>query len=345
MRFNLIIPTHRKAFLIKLLENILNQTVKPDRIIIIVDVKFRERFSVNETIQYLLNELKLRGTKITTIHSHLTGALNAFKVCTKAMEMFSTKGMNNYYQIMEDDVRYLSKGSLRFIKNYLKEYNPEFTYVKLIDIMNNQFLSELTVVNDITEYQKDNSIIMDTCGMIFNFNDTNFHKIRTFNKIIKDLDYSLIVDSFAFYYFSKDLKFDIINKPCVVSTIHEEQISSRPDAQTNESSLQWRYIFKKYGINNTYIKYDVYAQYVIKILSILKVKNITLPATKQKPTFKFYRDLYRITISGNPTRLEDSIKILLDNLEMVSYIHERSLEIDKKWFEVNPYLNLRLKGK
>lgn len=345
MIYNLIIPTHRKDFLIELLKNLETQIIKPDRIILIIDIIFREEFESSFAIKELITRIE-KFFQCIIINSHLTSAINAFKNCFIQMEVFTDINKDNYFQIIEDDVRFFSKGSIKYIKNYIINNNPEFLYVKLIDILNNKFINTFEISNKISKYDKEShSIVLDTCGMIFKFNKNNLNKISTFNKIIKDLDYTLIADAFALNYFTHNLEFNIIEKICIISNIHKNQISAKRDIQLEENSIQWKFIFKKYGINNKNIKYDVYAQFVIRIISVIKECNIELTEHSIKPTFGFIRKLYKISISNSPSKQKDFLNLFYNNLEIITWIYKKSLEIDKKWLEVNPFLKLDIMDK
>ena len=350
--FNIIIPTHRPEFLNKSLNTILNQSIKPDRIIIIADIILKN--GINEYVEKIRQSYS-KFPKIIIIQSHLSGALNAFKQCFKQMEVFFNPKFNNYFQILEDDATFLTKNTFKFIKKHIDKKNPEFLYVNLIDKQNDNFLTEPNISFNISKYNpEDHSIILDTCGMIFNFNEYNKHKIQLFNKIIKDLDYTLIADMFALKFFTHNLEFDIIERSCIQSIIHPNQISADLNIQPFENSIQWMHVFKKYGIKDKFIKHDVYHQIIIRMLATVKhIQNmqhmqhdkviVSLDEHKsEKPSFKCLRDFYRLLLIDNPFRFRDTIEFIKKYPNEILYIRNLSNLVDKKSIEVNPYLMEKL---
>lgn len=341
----LIIPTHRPEFLESLIYSISEQFTKPDRIIFILD-----QATETET-EELIRKKKflfqgLHDTKIYIVRSGLTGALNAFKQCFRQMEQFYDKTKNNYYQIIEDDVSYLTKRSLKYITDFIKAEQPEFFYVNVIDRLDDEFITDINFSDKIEYYDNSpdskHSIILDTCGMVFCFNDQNYNKIRTFNKIIKNLSYTLIADSFAFQFFASNLKFKLLNKTCIQSRIHNNQISANLESQIKENSIQWKREFKKHGIFNNHIKFDTYNQFLIKILSCIKYLNLDTRVEPIKPDYKFLKKLYLILI--NNSNLDTLLSFIINNQGYFVWFYNKSLEVDKQYIDINPYLKEKLNG-
>lgn len=351
--FNIIIPTHRPNFLGDALESIDKQIKKPTRIIIIVDVCANKN-----QVQDVLNNYDLN---YIVIWSHLTGAVNAFKACFRAMEMFSNGKEKNYFHIIEDDVKYLTKGSLKHIWNSIDSCQPDVLLLNMVDIDQNGFLGEIKValhepqrIDINTNYGLTlfSGYNIDTCAIVLGITSMEHLKaLNTFNKLIKDSEFVLTADSYMVHYFVSQFKNIYLQSNTSVSSfIHKDQISSDFYALLKNSHKQWLGLFKKYLTPVLYKKLKLESRYQIftGILVALFYYNIKFYGIKgmgikpKKPSKSFISKFYWYHETKHLINIKTQIQIdnyehfLRNHLGELQYIIGLNVNMDE--VDVSPFI-------
>lgn len=344
--FTIIVPTHRPEFLNNLINNISEQFTKPDRIIFILD-----KATEDET-EELIKKKKflfqgLQDTKIYIVKSGLTGALNAFKQCFKQMEQFYDKTKNNYYMIMEDDTKFFGMGSFKYIKNMIRDYGkvykpPEFTEFSIINIPIIDTNKDGNLdINTLTP----NYTLLDTCSIMYKFNESNIQSLQELNKKIKSLPYTMIADLFIYNYFltrqtrQTELR---LSKICIISTIHPNQISNNLNAQIFESSLLWE---KEFKIGKS-IRKDIWLQHLLSLKCIYTYLMMDMDSYERKPKLeiskskKLIKEYKKLLELPSDKFLIEVYNFLFENSEIICFLNE--FNFDDKDIDINPYLKEKL---
>lgn len=360
IEYNVIVPTHRPLFLKQCLESILNQKVKPDRVIVILDNTLK---NVDEAFQ-IISSFEQTLFPLYVVHSETTGALNAFKNCFKTMEMFSGSIQLNtkrYFHIMEDDCKYVSNYMVKYIKEILEKENIDFFYLPIIDyvVKEDKFKEDIKIDRSTSwlvknkmpssnknPRQTEESLILDTCSMVFEITSIDQqNRLSNFNKIIKHLGYVLNADMYAYRYFimgSKNPKRS--NRHCVISYIHPDQISANLGAQVMDSQIEWIKAFRKFnGVITKQLKYEARLMQLFNIKALIKFFNINLENIKpKKPTKDFITWYYGCqNLPGEVPSLtsipyfKSGISYFIKELKWISEI-----EINEKDMDYSPYLKL-----
>ena len=351
--FNIIIPTHRPNFLDEALESINKQTKKPTRIIIIVDACTNKN-----QVHDVLNNYDLN---YTVIWSHLTGAVNAFKACFRAMEMFSNGKEKNYFHIIEDDVKYLTKGSLKHIWNSLDSFQPDVLLLNMVDVDQNGFLGGIKVpLNEpqridinmeygLTLFSEYN---IDTCAVVLGITSFEHLKVlNTFNKLIKDSEFVLTADSYMVHYFVSQFK-NIYLQPntSVSSFIHKDQVSSDFYTLLKNSHKQWLGLFKNYLTPALYKKlklesrYQIFTGILVAIfyygIKFYGIKGMGIEPKKPSKSFisKFYwyHETKHCINKRTHFKVDNYEHFLMNHLEELQYIIRLNVNMDE--VDVSPFV-------